>query len=82
MRGRHFERYIGDGAYVYYDGYHVWLYTLDGTRETNRIALEPRVLDIFKRWLADLRADAAAKQDEDAKPDASDALSEAAREGL
>jgi hypothetical protein len=45
------ESYLGDGAYVYHDGFGVVLYTSDGIRETNRVVLEPNVLAEFKRWL-------------------------------
>jgi hypothetical protein len=33
--------YIGDGVYVWTDGHHIWLGTLEGAR----IALEPSVFD-------------------------------------
>ena len=36
--------YIGDGTYVQYDGYTIWLTTEDGYNETNRVGLEPNVL--------------------------------------
>ena len=54
MSKRLFEDYLGDGLYVYHDGYHVWLYTSDGVEETNSVALEPAVLDAFNRWVARL----------------------------
>lgn len=62
--GRILETYLGDGAYVYYDGYHVWLYTSDGHGETNRVALDPHVLPAFEEWLTQLR------KVEERKPDA------------
>lgn len=34
------KSYLGDGVYVGWDGYQVWLYTLEGMQ----IALEPMVL--------------------------------------
>lgn len=34
--------YIGDGVYIHYDGYQLWL-----TTDTNRIALEPEVFWTF-----------------------------------
>ena len=39
------KAYIGDGAYVEFDGYRLILTTSDGERDTNRIALEPVVFD-------------------------------------
>jgi hypothetical protein len=42
--------YLGDGVYVGFDGYHVWLYTDNGIQVTNKIALEPDVLDNFHSW--------------------------------
>ena len=37
------KKYIGDGAYVEFDGYSLIVTTSDGCRDTNRIALEPEV---------------------------------------
>ena len=39
--------HIGDGAYVWHDGYHIWLGTHDGYGMTNRVALEPSALRTF-----------------------------------
>jgi len=46
-----FKEYLGDGAYVGYDGYHIWLYTTNGLYVTNEIALEPSVLENLQRWI-------------------------------
>ncbi len=35
------ERYLGDGVYASFDGYHIWLHTKNNTEQ--RIALEPAV---------------------------------------
>lgn len=35
--------YLGDAVYVKYDGFHVWLFTHDGMRMQDRIALDPEV---------------------------------------
>ena len=43
--------YLGDGAYVKFDGYHVVLTTEDGINITNTVALEPSVLAAFKRYI-------------------------------
>ena len=37
------REYIGDGVYVFHDGYHIWL-TTDRSDGRHRIALEPSVL--------------------------------------
>lgn len=38
-----FPLYIGDGVYVNYDGYHVWLMTGSHVNPDNKIALDPSV---------------------------------------
>lgn len=50
-------RYIGDGVYASFDGYHIWLLTgsHDPAKADDRIALEPQVLealDDYRRSLA------------------------------
>lgn len=37
------DRYLGDGVYASFDGYHIWLDTR-AQIPNNRIALEPEVL--------------------------------------
>ncbi len=37
--------YLGDGVYAMFDGYHVWIWTSNGREASERIALEPRVID-------------------------------------
>jgi len=37
------KQYLGDGAYIDFDGYALILTTEDGIDETNRIVLEPEV---------------------------------------
>ena len=44
--------YLGDGAYVTYDGFNVWITVFDGTATTEKVCLEPEVL---KRFLAFLK---------------------------
>lgn len=48
-------RYLGDAVYAEYDGYHIWLYTSDGVRQRDRIALEPLVLDALNRYNEDIQ---------------------------
>lgn len=38
------KRYLGDGVYASYDGYHIVLTAEDGVVATNTIYLEPSVL--------------------------------------
>ena len=48
------EMYLGDAVYASFDGYHLWLTTSDGITTTNKIALEPGVLnmlDMFRKQL-------------------------------
>jgi hypothetical protein len=37
------HRYLGDGVYASFDGYHTWLRTGSHDSEENKIALEPSV---------------------------------------
>ncbi len=48
-------QYIGDGVYVAFDGYHVWLLTGSHREEeaTNKIALEPHVVAALVKYLGD-----------------------------
>lgn len=43
--------YLGDGVYLYHDGYQIWLATHDGSIVTNAIALEDSVFALFLRAL-------------------------------
>lgn len=33
--------HLGDGAFVEFDGWYLWIISSDGIRDTNRVALEP-----------------------------------------
>ena len=46
-----YSDYLGDGVYVREDGWHVWLVTFDGYRETNKVALDPDVLESFLKYI-------------------------------
>lgn len=48
--GLEYIRYIGDGVYVGTDGYQTWLYTFDGIKVTNKIALERNVWKELLAW--------------------------------
>ena len=49
------DRYIGDGAYASFDGYHIVL-DLRGQDSTTRISLEPQVMEQLKRFQKDILA--------------------------
>lgn len=42
--------YIGDGVYVEYDGYAIWLKANDIDKPTDTICLEPEVIDALIRF--------------------------------
>ena len=44
------KTYLGDAVYASYDGYQIELTTEDGLQVTNRIYLEPQVLEAFSRY--------------------------------
>lgn len=49
---RAYENYIGDAVYVFRSKFNdVVLYTSNGIQETNRVVLEPAVLEAFMRWM-------------------------------
>ncbi|UCG53606.1 MAG: hypothetical protein JSW58_08615 [Candidatus Latescibacterota bacterium] len=50
MSNEGFKRYLGDGVYADYDGYHIVLTTENGITTTNTIALEPPVMEALKRY--------------------------------
>jgi hypothetical protein len=47
------KKYLGDGVFVDYDGFHVVLTTENGLATTNTIYLDPEVLKAFKDYPAD-----------------------------
>jgi len=44
------KTYLGDGAYVEFDGFGLWITTENGLTTTNRIYLEPSVLESLIRF--------------------------------
>jgi hypothetical protein len=48
-------RYLGDGVYASFDGYHIWLETVDGNGRNHKIALEPAVFDALHCFEQDIR---------------------------
>ena len=51
------KEYLGDGAYVEFDGFGIVLTTEDGISTTNRVVLEPSVLKAFESYVTRLRAE-------------------------
>lgn len=49
------DRYLGDGVYAAWDGYHIWLDTRAQT-PTGRIALEPSVLRELDKYRKHIEA--------------------------
>lgn len=49
------KRYLGDGVYAGYDGSQIWVWTSNGFRTTNMIALEAEVLRAIGGYLKDLK---------------------------
>lgn len=43
--------YLGDGVYASFDGFQIWLETSDGLEITNKVALDPTVLDCLMEYL-------------------------------
>ena len=63
MRDRIIEdRYIGDGVYASFDGYHIILDLRK--QDASRIALEPEVIDQLLRYRGDIAALAKARPQE------------------
>ncbi len=44
------KEYIGDGVYVIFDGFGFWLHTNDLENPSDRIYLEPTVLESLNRF--------------------------------
>lgn len=44
------EIYLGDGVYAENDGWHIWIWTSDGVQSSQKIALEPKVLDSLVKY--------------------------------
>ncbi len=52
-----FKEYLGDGAYVDFNGFAIILTTEDGIDTTNTVVLEPGELDRFEKWVERLRCE-------------------------
>lgn len=49
------RQYLGDGLYMEFDGFHVWLITSDGVTDKNKVAMDPDVLNEFVKQLKELK---------------------------
>lgn len=49
------KEYLGDGAYVSFDGYQIVLTAENGITATDTVALEPGVLHAFEAYVKRLR---------------------------
>lgn len=47
------KRYLGDGVYASFDGYHVWLH-VNHHESPPCVALEPPVIDALNRYFRDV----------------------------
>ncbi len=52
------KEYLGDGAYINFDGYQIILTAENGIRATDTIVLEPEVLERFLRYVERLKGSA------------------------
>ena len=52
------KAYLGDGCYVDFDGFALWLTTEDGISVQNRICLEPEVYQALTEYVARLKTEA------------------------
>lgn len=52
---RDIKEYLGDGAYINFDGYQIILTAENGIRATDTVALEPEVLERFLRYVERLK---------------------------
>jgi len=44
--------YLGDGVYAIFDGYGIWLHANDHECPTDKVYLEPSVLEVLNRFSA------------------------------
>jgi hypothetical protein len=47
--------YLGDGVYAIFDGAGIWLHANDHKNPTDRIYLEPTVMEALKRFVENVR---------------------------
>lgn len=51
------KRYLGDGAYVDFDGWNILLTAENGINVTNTVVLEPEVLSHFLEYIEELKTE-------------------------
>jgi hypothetical protein len=44
------KEYLGDGVYALFDGFGIWLHANDHENPTDRVYLEPEVLEALNRF--------------------------------
>ncbi len=44
------KRYLGDGVYAEFDGFQMWIWTSNGERESERIAIEPQTMQALSEF--------------------------------
>ena len=59
--------YLGDGVYTIFDGYGIWLHANDHKNPTDKVYLEPSVMEALKRFEKDLMS--CEKKDEGKEPE-------------
>jgi hypothetical protein len=47
------DRYLGDGVYASFDGWHIWIWVSDGIKKSQHIALDPGVIASLKQFSED-----------------------------
>ena len=57
------KTYLGDGCYVDFDGYSLWLTAENGIEATDRICLEPAVYSALLAYVASLAAAMTARKE-------------------
>ena len=50
------KRYLGDGVYVDFDGYHIVLTTCNGLSDTNKIYLDSQVTEALIKYIEGLKS--------------------------
>ncbi len=48
--GSYPKAYLGDQVYAQYDGYHIWIYTSDGIKNSDKIPLNQENLDNLNKF--------------------------------
>ena len=57
------QDYIGDGVYVLFDGYGIWLHANNHEYPSDRIYIEPNVLEALNRFSTRVRRSHAERKD-------------------